>query len=109
PRYDLVFSPGKYLPPDGAPIESAGGFASIGTSERRLYALVNGYRDVRKLIDLSCLGEFETCKALCNLANLGHANALMPVGEPALPEDDIGFGERIRGALGRLAVSMVVL
>ncbi len=110
PRYDLVFAPGKLLPPpDGSPIESAGEFASIGPSERRLYALVNGYRDVRKLIDLSCLGEFETCKALCNLANLGHVTALMPVGEPDLPEDDIGLGDRVRGALGRLAVSMVVL
>jgi hypothetical protein len=109
PRYDLVFASGKFLPPDGGPIESAGEFASIGPSERRLYALVNGYRDVRKLIDLSCLGEFETCKALCNLANLGHVSALMPVGEPDLPEDDIGLGDRVRGALGRLAVSMVVL
>jgi uncharacterized protein DUF4388 len=109
PRYDLVFASGKFLPPDGGQVESAGEFASIGPSERRLYALVNGYRDVRKLIDLSCLGEFETCKALCNLANLGHANALMPVGEPDLPEDDIGLGDRVRGALGRLAVSMVVL
>jgi hypothetical protein len=110
PRYDLVFAPGKLLPPpDGSPVESSGEFASVGPSERRLYALVNGYRDVRKLIDLSCLGEFETCKALCNLANLGHATALMPVGEPDLPEDDIGLGDRVRGALGRLAVSMVVL
>ena len=109
PRYDLVFASGKFLPPDGGPVESAGEFASIGPSERRLYALVNGYRDVRKLIDLSCLGEFETCKALCNLANLGHVSALMPVGEPDLPEDDIGLGDRVRGALGRLAVSMVVL
>jgi xanthosine utilization system XapX-like protein len=33
----------------------------------------------------------------------------MPVGEPDLPEDDIGLGDRVRGALGRLAVSMVVL
>jgi len=109
PRYDLVFAPGKYLPPEGGPVESAGEFASVGHSERRVFALVNGYRDVRKLIDLSCLGEFETCKALCNLANLGHASALMPVGEPDLPEDDIGLGDRVRGALGRLAVSMVVL
>ena len=109
PRYDLVFAQGKPLPPDGAPAESAGEFASFGPSERRVFALVNGYRDVRKLIDLSCLGEFETCKALCNLANLGHVTALMPVGEPDLPEDDLGLGDRVRGALGRLAVSMVVL
>ena len=109
PRYDLVFAQGKYLAPDGTPTEPASEFASVGPSERRLFALVNGYRDVRKLIDLSCLGEFETCKALCNLANLGHVSALMPVGEPDLPEDDIGLGDRVRGALGRLAVSMVVL
>lgn len=109
PRYDLVFAPGKYLPPEGGPADTGAEFASIGPSERRLFALVNGYRDVRKLIDLSCLGEFETCKALCNLANLGHVTALMPVGEPDLPEDDVGLGDRVRGALGRLAVSMVVL
>ena len=109
PRYDLVFAPGKYLPPDGPSTESGAEFASVGASERRVFALVNGYRDVRKLVDLSCLGEFETCKALCNLANLGHVNALMPVGEPDLPEDDIALGDRVRGALGRLAVSMVVL
>jgi hypothetical protein len=58
PRYDLVFAQGKYLPPDGASTESGGEFASVGPSERRVFALVNGYRDVRKLVDLSCLGEF---------------------------------------------------
>lgn len=109
PRYDLVFAQGKPLPPETSPSEPSVEFASLGPSERRVHALVNGYRDVRKLIDLSCLGEFETCKALCNLANLGHLQALMPVGEPDLPEDDVGLGDRVRGALGRLAVSMVVL
>lgn len=109
PRYDLVFAQGKPLPPETSPAEPSVEFASLGPSERRVHALVNGYRDVRKLIDLSCLGEFETCKALCNLANLGHLQALMPVGEPDLPEDDVGLGDRVRGALGRLAVSMVVL
>jgi hypothetical protein len=108
PRYDLVFAPGKSLPPEFE-VAASGEFVSIGPSERRLAVLVNGYRDVRKLIDLSCLGEFETCKALCNLANLGHVNALMPVGDPDLPEDDIALADRLRGALGRLAVSMVVL
>jgi hypothetical protein len=39
--------------------------------ERRVFALVSGYRDVRKIVDLATLGEFETCKALCSLANLG--------------------------------------
>jgi len=109
PRYDLVFAQGKSLAPEPSASDPSGEFASIGPSERRVYSLVNGYHDVRKLIDLSCLGEFETCKALCNLANLGHLTALMPVGEPDLPEDDVGLLDKVRGALGRLAVSMVVL
>ena len=109
PRYDLVFAQGKSLASEPSANDPSGEFASIGASERRVYSLVNGYRDVRKLIDLSCLGEFETCKALCNLANLGHLTALMPVGEPDLPEDDVGLLDKVRGALWRLAVSMVVL
>ena len=109
PRYDLVFAQGKSLASEPSANDPSGEFASIGASERRVYSLVTGYRDVRKLIDLSCLGEFETCKVLCNLANLGHLTALMPVGEPDLPEDDVGLLDKVRGALGRLAVSMVVL
>src|SRR5262249_2578621 len=45
----------------------------------------------------------------CNLANLGHVQALMPVGQPDLPEDDVSAIDKIRGAVGRVAVSMVVL
>jgi Domain of unknown function (DUF4388) len=108
PRYDLVFAPGLPLPPDN-PAEGTGEFATIGPPERRVFVLVNGFRDVRKVVDLSCLGEFETCKALCNLANLGHVQALMPVGQPDLPEDDASAFERIRGAVGRVIVSMGVL
>jgi hypothetical protein len=108
PRYDLVFATALPLPPDNS-AEGAGEFSSIGMPERRVFALVNGYRDVRKIVDLATLGEFETCKALCNLANLGHIQALMPVGQPDLPEDDVSLFDRIRGAVGRVVVSMVVL
>jgi hypothetical protein len=109
PRYDLVFASVLTLPPDTGAAEGMSEFASIGPPERRVFALVNGFRDVRKLVDLSCLGEFETCKALCNLANLGYVQALMPVGQPDLPEDDVSALDRIRGAVGRVIVSMGVL
>lgn len=109
PRYDLVFATSLTLPPDSGSGDGSSEFASIGQPERRVFALVNGFRDVRKLVDLSCLGEFETCKALCNLANLGHVQALMPVGQPDLPEDDVSAVDRIRGAVGRVIVSMAVL
>ena len=45
---------------------------NIGGNEERVLPLVRDDRDVQKLIDLSRLGEFETCKALLNLLNKGY-------------------------------------
>jgi hypothetical protein len=45
---------------------------SIGKNEEQIFALIDDDRDVQKLIDLSRLGEFETCKALFNLLNEGY-------------------------------------
>src|SRR5690606_22496428 len=44
---------------------------NVGANERRVYDLVNGQRDVQKIIDLSGLGEFETCKCLVTLLDAG--------------------------------------
>ncbi|MBN2358043.1 MAG: DUF4388 domain-containing protein [Deltaproteobacteria bacterium] len=44
---------------------------TVGESERLVHGLIKPGRDVQKLIDLSRLGEFETCKALLNLLNAG--------------------------------------
>jgi len=114
PRYDLVFEKVKELPAlreDGdAPEERRrGDFTTFGEPERRIYALVTPVRDVRKLIDLSCLGEFETCKALCNLVNLVYLKALPALGDPDPLEDEVSVVDRVRGTLGRIAVSTVVL
>ncbi len=43
----------------------------IGQNERIVYQLINPERDVQKIIDLSRLGEFETCKALVTLMSAG--------------------------------------
>jgi len=117
PRYDMVFERAKDLPsapePSDEPAEERpprrGDFAHLGESERRVYALVTSARDVRKLIDLSCLGEFETCKALCNLVNLGFLKALPALGDPDPLQDEVSLLDRVRGTLGRIAVSTVVL
>jgi hypothetical protein len=116
PRYDMVFEKAKELPaargePQDAGEErrSQGDFASFGEAERRIYALVTPVRDVRKLIDLSCLGEFETCKALCNLVNLEYLKALPALGDPDPLQDEVSVLDRVRGTLGRIAVSTVVL
>jgi hypothetical protein len=42
---------------------------NIGQNERIVYQLITSDRDVQKIIDLSRLGEFETCKALVTLIN----------------------------------------
>jgi hypothetical protein len=117
PRYDLGFEKLKELPstPAGEAAEPGeerrgrGDFASFGEAERRVYALVTPVRDVRKLIDLSCLGEFETCKALCNLVNLGYLKALPGLGDADPLQDEVSVVDRIRGTLGRIAVTAVVL
>ena len=117
PRYDMVFERAKDLPgagrgegADGTEQSRGGGeFASFGEAERRVYALVTPVRDVRKLIDLSCLGEFETCKALCNLVNLDYLKALPALGDPDPLQDEVSLLDRVRGTLGRIAVSTVVL
>jgi hypothetical protein len=44
----------------------------LGRNEVKVYNLVEDSRTVQKLIDLSRLGEFETCKALLNLLQQGY-------------------------------------
>ncbi len=47
----------------------SGGSGGLGDEERKILGLVDGQRDVYQIIDLSRLGEFETCKALLTLLN----------------------------------------
>ena len=51
---------------------------ALGHSERRVFELVMSGRTVERIVDLSRLGEFETCKALQNLVNLGYLRAVEP-------------------------------
>jgi hypothetical protein len=62
---------------------------NIGQNERIVYHLIQADRDVQKLIDLSRLGEFETCKALLTLLEASIIQALpeghkKPSAEPAV-------------------------
>jgi hypothetical protein len=125
--YALTFDKLKELPP--APLkqdafdealESAFGdkpdeqsgseFQAVGEFERKVYNLVGSGRTVRRLIDVACLGEFETCKALCNLVNLEYLRVVPAAGH----DDDITDGEssgmqRVTGIFGRVAVTMLVV
>ncbi len=59
---------------------------AIGANEHRVMALVQTGRTVERLIELSRLGEFETCKALLNLVNEGHLKAIPPKHEEGQAE-----------------------
>jgi hypothetical protein len=62
----------------GEPEVKKGEFASLGANERKVHALAQPGRTVERIVDLSRLGEFETCKALTNLVNLGYVAAIAP-------------------------------
>lgn len=93
----------------GPDAREEGEFRSIGENERRIFELVEPGRDVQKLIDLSRLGEFETCKALNNLVNLGY---LKPI--PAVNRGEVlgtvreRFADRLVAVAGRVAMTIVL-
>jgi hypothetical protein len=88
--------------------ERKGDFASLGRNERRVHELAEPGRTVERIADLARLGEFETCKALLNLVNLGY---LEPV-EPARRGGGVGyaegFRERLRAAATRAAATVAL-
>ena len=88
--------------------EDKGEFKSVGEAERKVFALVQGGRDVRTLVDLSCLGEFETCKALGNLVNLEYLRPISPRGRAA-PEPGVSVFQQAGRTAGRALATAVVL
>jgi hypothetical protein len=52
---------------------------ALGKEERRVFELAVPGRTVERIVDLSRLGEFETCKALQNLVGRGYLRAVAPV------------------------------
>lgn len=125
--YELTFERLKELPPPSMPedafddalddafseekkSESKGEFKSIGENERKLYELIGPGLDVRRLIDLSCIGEFETCKALLNLVNLGYVRSIRPEGrtQPVGGHSDTAVSRGL-AAVGRVVISVMVL
>ena len=88
--------------------DSYPGLSDIGAQERRVYELIGGGRTVQKLIDISRMGEFETCQALSMLMQAGYVRVIKP---PADRPD--GFDEALEGiglprwlkVVGRISIS----
>jgi hypothetical protein len=88
--------------------ENKGEFKSVGDSERAVYEKITPGRDVRKLIDVSLLGEFETCKALLNLINLEYVRPLSADGRAATTERNSVLLKLGQG-VGNVGASMATL
>ncbi|MEL7371700.1 MAG: DUF4388 domain-containing protein [Myxococcota bacterium] len=87
PSYLWVVERTRALPEGDAEAESSGAewdlsrigeVADLGAQERRIYELIGAGRTVQKLIDLSRLGEFETCQALSMLMQAGYVRVIKP-------------------------------
>jgi len=93
----------------GHAVAKKGEFASIGDNERKMYALAEPGRTVEKIVDLSRLGEFETCKALTNLLNLGHLRAVGPTRRTSAVGVYAHDGwARLRAGAGRVLATVAV-
>jgi hypothetical protein len=88
--------------------ENKGDFKSVGDSERAVYEKITPGRDVRKLIDVCCLGEFETCKALLNLINLEYIRPLSADGRAPTTERH-GVLQKVGQGVGNVGASMAAL
>ncbi len=86
-----------------------GEFSQIGEQERKCFALAAPSRTVRQIIDLSCFGEFDTCKSLSNLVGLDYLRAVPATSKGLELDRDDTFVERSLGAFGRAAVMLLVV
>jgi hypothetical protein len=92
------------------PVERKGEFATLGANERRVHALAEPGRPVEKIVDLSRLGEFETCKALLALVNLGYLRPIAPARRTAAvgAYGREGWGSRLRSAAVRVTATVAL-
>jgi hypothetical protein len=83
---------------------------ALGRNERRVFELAIEGRPAERIVDLSRLGEFETCKALQNLVNLGYLKPADAGRDRASPV--AGFGRdwrtRLRHGATRLLATLAI-
>ena len=87
-----------------------GEFASLGKNERRCHELAEPGRTVEKIVDLSRLGEFETCKALLALVNLGYLKPIPPTNRAAAAVGAYAqdWQARIRRGAARILATLAI-
>ncbi len=98
---------------DGGDESSAGRtgeMGNVGANEVSVFDLVAPGRMVEKIVDLSCLGEFETCKALSNLVTLGYLRPIPPASRAAAAVGAYAqdWQVRLRRAAGRVLATVAL-
>ncbi len=91
--------------------DSGGGRSDVGEYERKIFKMLAPGRSVQDIIDLSRLGEFETCAALSVLMTEGYIRVIKPP-EKENSRSRVDWAERARRAiavLGRVAVSVGIV
>ena len=90
--------------------KQTGAASNLSRSDRKVFAFVDGKRSVGQLIDMTRLGEFETCKALVTLLNEGYIAAVKEI-EPKASADAGSLRRRVRWTrvLGRVALNLAVV
>ena len=83
---------------------------ALGRNERRVYELAIEDRPVTAIVDLSRLGEFETCKALQNLVNLGYLKPSAVARERGIAVGAYarGWRNRLRAGLARAGATLAI-
>jgi hypothetical protein len=107
-----ITSPAMMFLPAASAVEPgrAGGDA-LGPSERRVLALAQPGRTVERIVDLGRLGEFETCKALLTLVNLGYLEPVAPLRRSAAGGVSAyarGWRERLGRGAARVAATVAL-
>ncbi|HSN15348.1 MAG TPA: type II secretion system protein GspG, partial [Anaeromyxobacteraceae bacterium] len=93
----------------GAAAEKDDDHGALGANERRVFPLAVPGRTVEKIIDLSRLGEFESCKALLNLVNRGYLKPIAPAGRAAaVGTYAVDWSGRIRSLAFRVFATVAI-
>lgn len=95
-------------PSAGKGKKTTGAASNLSRNDRHVFAYVDGKRSVLQLIDLSRLGEFETCKSLVNLLNEGY---IEPTKITAPRADGGPLRRRVKwmAVVGRVVLNLLVV
>jgi hypothetical protein len=88
--------------------DRSGEHSGLGAAERKVYELAEPGRTVERIVDLSRLGEFETCKALLTLSNLGYLKPVPPARRSAAEDLARSWRDRVRRGAAGLAATVAI-